>query len=57
MLVVTTSSTYEGDFLGSNSSAGHLSSHFEFPFLLVDGHATTSGSVLVSGVSRNTHNS
>ena len=57
MLHVATSSTYENSALLANLSVSRYSTHLELSFLLMDGHAATSGSSLMSRVPRNTHNS
>jgi hypothetical protein len=55
MLEVSSTSLDDGDLLGAEFSHGGGATHFEKTLLLVDGHATTSGPSLVSGVPRNTH--
>ena len=55
-LYVTATSSYEDDSLSSDFGIAGHSSHFELSLFLVNWHASTSGSPLVPGVPRNTHN-
>ena len=54
--VVSTAADKDGTFLADFSHGGY-STHLELSFFLMNGHASTSGSSLMSGVPRNTHNS
>lgn len=55
MLHVLSAASDQDDALLTDFGAGSDSSHFELSFLLVDRHATTGRSPLLSGVPRDTH--
>lgn len=55
VLVVGTTALHESDLLGTQFSHGGLAAHLKKTLLLVNGHAATGRSSLVSGVPRNTH--
>ena len=57
VLQVAAAGTHESDLLSAKLGVGRGSAHFELSLLLVDGHATTGRSPLVSRVPRNTHTS
>ena len=55
VLHVTTTAADEGYLLGAKLGHSCLSAHLELSLLLVNGHAATGGSPLVSRIPRNTH--
>ena len=57
MFNVSTSYTNLSHLSGTQFGVSCHSTHFEVSFFLVDWHATTSGSPLVSRIPRNTHSS